>query len=72
MSQDFATRLESIRDVDLLDRIYDGLINDRGADLVESLLPPLAAAMAPRGELCSPAQASSLPGPVPAMPPLES
>ena len=39
MPQGFATRLEAIRDVDLLDRIYDGLVNDAGADFVDALLP---------------------------------
>ncbi len=39
MPQHFATRLEAVRDVDLLDRIYDGLVNDAGAELVDALLP---------------------------------
>jgi hypothetical protein len=50
MPGDFATRLEVIRDVDLLDRIHDALINDDGADQVDAMLPALpteAAAPAP-------------------------
>lgn len=39
MPQHFATRLEAVRDVDLLDRIYAGLINDAGAESVDALLP---------------------------------
>lgn len=55
MPQDFATRLEAIRDVDLLDRIYDGLVNDAGAEFVDSLLP--------RGTTAPAASASPPPAP---------
>jgi hypothetical protein len=38
MPEEFATRLEAIRDVDLLDNIHDSLVNDTGADHVRSLI----------------------------------
>jgi hypothetical protein len=41
MPADFSTRLEAIRDVDLLDKMYDALINDDGAEAVFALLPAL-------------------------------
>ena len=47
MPADFSTRLEAIRDVDLLDKMYDALINDDGADAVFALLPVLPVASAP-------------------------
>lgn len=53
MPQGFATRLEAIRDVDLLDRIYDGLVNDAGAEFVDALLPggnPAKSAQSPAPE----------------------
>ena len=60
MPQHFATRLEAVRDVDLLDRIYNGLVNDAGAELVDALLPGGA----------TPVQASeSATAPQPAAPP---
>ena len=52
MPHDFSTRLEGIRDVDLLDRIYDALVNDDGADRVDAMLPaplpPLPTETVPR------------------------
>lgn len=59
MPQGFATRLEAIRDVDLLDRIYDGLINDAGADFVDSLLPGGAAAKPAQPPADAPAKSAA-------------
>ena len=64
MPQHFATRLEAVRDVDLLDRIYDGLVNDAGAELVDALLPG--------GAVATPARApESAKAPPPAAAPTE-
>jgi hypothetical protein len=60
MPQHFATRLEAVRDVDLLDRIYDGLVNDAGAEFVDALLPG--------GEIPVPAQVKAAPEPAAAAP----
>ena len=64
MPQHFATRLEAVRDVDLLDRIYNGLVNDAGAELVDALLPG--------GAVATPARApESAKAPPPAAAPTE-
>lgn len=64
MPGDFSTRLEAIRDVDLLDRIYDALINDDGADRVNAMLPaPLPPLPTEAAAVAAPAATEGQPAP---------